>query len=337
MSNNRNSNTPDPDKLIERLQPKLQQLEQTRLDIRQKALKQMGAIAALAIVVALVLALIIGIGTPNSGIGVFALFGGMAWIVILVPRGQKKWKEQAQRELAPIVCEAIDDNLDYQSEVSSGEFVKPFEVLELVGEWNLGGAEHHFRGQHRDMKFEMAHGDLRSSRGTGKDSGTVPVFYGLLCRVQVPLEVDPGLSIRPNFGWFSKTFGKHAVATGDEQFDKSFLVSVENNSEKGPEVIKRVLTPELRESLLTINAREGKLAYNRPTFHAGFKYDSFYLALTFEEEGRSFGPIRTERRRHFLDVGHYLARESKLESGIKRMIDDINTIYRVIDMLEPAF
>lgn len=339
MADPQNSNAPDPDRLIEHTRSQLVELERARLELRRKSMRLFIIIGAITIVVALALAVTMAwVAEPNAaGMAVFPLAGGAVWIGLLIPRRQRRWKERAHGELVPIVCNALDANLDYRQKVAGREFLKPFEALELVGQWNRGGAEHHFRGQHDGIRFEMVHADLHSESGAGKNRSSVPVFYGLLFRIQTPMDVDPGLSIRPHFGWFTKVFGKQAVPTGNADFDKTFLVSIEGGGEHGPEEIRRVLTPQLQQALLELNETEGRLTFDRPTLHAGFKYDSLYLALTRQEEGRSFGPIRTERRRPFLDVGHFLASESKLEPGVRAMVDDIGTAYRVIDRLKSAF
>jgi hypothetical protein len=331
-------NAIDPDRLIERVRPRLSELEKQRLDIRAGAIRRFAVIGVITLVVAVGVAIFAAINAgPNAaGISVFVLAGGAVWIGLLVPRAQRRWRDRAFRELMPEVCETFGEALEYERSVSGRDWVKPFEALELVGQWNRGGVEHHFSGEYHGTRFEMVHADLHSESGAGKNRSSVPVFYGLLFRIQIPVNVDPGLSIRPNFGWFARTFGRRAVPTGNKGFDETFLVSVEGGGQNGEGVVAQVLTPSLQQALLELNRSEGRLAFGRPTFHAGFKYDSLYLALSRQEEGRAFGPIRTERRRPFLDVGHCLSTESRLEAGVRAMVDDIGTVYRVIEALRPA-
>lgn len=316
-----------------RVQPHVDQLERERLELRRRVMRHGVMIGVASVVLALVVFIVLRSSAP--GLAVVPLVAGAVFVIVRITRGQKQWKQRAHGELVPIICDSLDDDLQYELAVPVANFLAPFEALNLVGNWNRDELEHYFRGEHRQLKFEMAHAELdRVSRG--KNQSATTVFYGLLYRIQMPFEVETGVSIRANFGWFSKTFGRQAIATGDRKFDETFLVTLEKGAEQSEEWVRNTVAAELRQALVEINDNEGRLAYGRPAFHAGMKYDSLYLALSRYEEGKALGSIKVERRRPFLEVGHCLASQSKLEQGMEAMIEDIRSVYRIIDRLAPA-
>lgn len=336
MTENKTSATPDPDRVVERLRPRLAELEKERQATRQSAFRWFTTlgVATLVVAIAAAVAMAMQAGNAGAGIGTIPLVGGVVWIMISASRYQARWKERVGRVLIPEVCEAFDADIEYQAEADSS-FVKPFNALELIGSWNRGEVKHLLRGEYRGRRFEMVHANLRSRSG-GKDSSDHQVFNGLLFRVQTHENFDPGLSIRPNFGWFTKAFGKRAVPTGNEEFDSVFLVSVDDGSALDTEDLNRLLTPDWQHALLRLNEELGTMPQGQSRLNAGLKYDAFYMALTLEEEGRSFGPIQTLRARSFPQVSHVLARESTLEQDLHQLIVDTGTFQRIIDCLHSA-
>lgn len=319
--------------LIERIQPRIDAVERDRESRRVRLIRNLVLVAVFAVLLALALL------WTGAGAG-FALAPAILAVIaglFLLQRAQKRWTTAAQEELVPLVCESIDADLEYRNVVDSDDFVAPFDALDLVGSWSRAELAHLIRGRHHQTRFEMVHATLeRVSRDKDSNDSTSTVFHGLLGRVELPMSVDPGFSIRPNFGWFIKKLTPKTIPTGDAEFDDTFLVTPERGAELDSSRIEAVLTPEWRRALLAINQGEGRQVNNRPALAAGFKYDSLYFSLSRFEVGRTLGPIKTERARPFLDVGHVLPRESRLVDGVETMVDDVCVIHRIIDRLEPA-
>ncbi len=336
MKVERTAKTPDLDHLVEELRPKLDDLEQDRQSMRRSALRWFTLLGTVTLVAAIAaaVAMATAAGANAAGIGVFPLVGGVVWIVISGSRYQRRWKKWVTDALMPEICQALDGDIEYRAEANHS-FVKPFNALELIGRWNRGEVQHLVRGEYGGRRFEMVHAALRA-RSSGKDSSDTQVFDGFLFRIQVHTHFDPGLSIRPNFGWFSKAFGKRAIPTGNQEFDSVFLVSTDDGSDLDAEQLSRALTPDWQDALLALHEELGTLPYGQPRLRAGFKYDTCYLALTLEEEGCSLGPIRTQRPRPFPQVGHVLANESRLERDLRKMVADVDTFRRVIDQFKSA-
>lgn len=319
--------------LIERIQPRIDAVEQERGRSRARLIRNLVLIAAAAVILALVVLLT----DAGFGLALLPLILALVAGLVLLQRAQKHWSAAAQKELVPLVCESISDDLEYRNALDSDDFVAPFDALDLVGSWSRADLAHLIRGRHHQTRFEMVHATLeRVSRDKDSNDSTSTVFHGLLGRVELPMSVDPGFSIRPNFGWFIKKLTPKTIPTGDAEFDETFLVTPERGAELDSSQVEAVLTPEWRRALLAINAGEGRQVNNRPALAAGFKYDSFYFSLSRYEVGRALGPIKTERARPFLDVGHVLARESRLVDGVETMVDDVCVIHRIIDRLRPV-
>jgi len=317
--------------LIERLQPRIDAVERKRQNSRVRLIRNLVLFAAAAVILALTL-ILTGAG---FGFALLPLIVGVVGGLWLLQRVQKRWSASAQNELVPLICESISDDLEYGNTLDSDDFVAPFDALNLVGNWSRANLAHFLRGRHDQVRFEMVHATLEHiSRNKDSDDSANTVFHGLLCRIELPMSVDPGISIRPNFGWFIKNLASNAIPTGDAAFDETFLVTPERGAELDASQVESVLTPEWRRALLAINAQEGRLAYDRPALAAGLKYDSLYLSLSRYEAGR-LGPIKTERPQPFLAVGHVMPRQSRLVDGIETMVNDVCVIHRIIEKLQP--
>lgn len=330
MTAHRSPNTPDPKRMAEDLQPKLRELEQDRLARRKSTFTMAGAMVG----VLLAAGGVASITLEMSMLVTLPLFLAVVLTLLLISRRQSAWVDHAGSKLIPEICKAYGDDIEYQK-AGDKALVKPFNALELIGYWNRGTVKHVLRGEYGGHRFESGLADLRhhSSGGRKGNSSTRQIFYGFLFRIQLQARIEPGLSIRPNFGWFSKTFGKRAIPTGNEAFDSVFLISVDDDSPLDTDQLNRLLTPDWQQALLDLNEDIGTLPYNQTRLRAGLKYDTLYLALTMEEEGGQVGRVRTQRRRKFPDVGHLLAGESSLEDKLAPMIEDVGAFRRVIDRL----
>ncbi len=330
MQRTESSGQPDLATLTDRIRPSIQQLEAHRQVMRKSTLVRSGVFISLVLVAGIVAAVAAGHSAPLF----MALFAALILTIIYISHRQTKWADHAGSVLIPDIAGSHAKDTEYQANADQA-LVKPFDALELFGKWNRATVKHLVRGVYRGRRFEWALANLRheSSGGRKRDSSVTQIFYGLLFRIQTRNRFEPGLSIRPNFGWFSKTFGKRAIPTGNEAFDAVFLVSVDDDSPLDTDQLNRLLTPEWQQALLDLHKDAGSLPYEQTRLRAGMKYDSFYLALTMEEEGRKLGRIRTSKTRTFPDVGRLIAKESTLDDNLEPVIRDIDTYRRIIDRL----
>ena len=328
MTDSKTPDRTDSAGLVERLRPKLGELEKERQETRQSLLKLFAVIAAVTLVavIAAAIALASVAGANAASIGVFPLIIGAIVMFKFAHSRQERWRARVARVLVPEICEQFDGEVEYQADASR-DFAKPHTTLGLVGRWSRGEVRHLVRGEYRGRRFEMAYANLRAGGGNNSDS---KVFKGLLLRIQTQASFEPGLCIRPNFGLFVKAFGKRAVPTGNKDFDEQFLVSTDDGQTLDSQQLNALLTPDWQQALLAINDAMGPMPItNHSRLSAGLKYDAFYMTLDLAEAGR----LRNLRERPFPDVGHVLASESSLEDNLRKMVTDVGTFQRVIDQL----
>ncbi|WP_019591862.1 DUF6498-containing protein [Thioalkalivibrio sp. ALE20] len=332
--------TADPDDLVAELRPQLQELEQTRRSLRR------GAILRL---IAIVLVLLVGVngaiyllgGGLDEGLEAvqpFLAFASTAAVMVLFVlsfalfrRAQQKWESEACTVLVPRVAEATGRGLDYRIDVNAREWVQPWVTLGLIRHWNSGGAQHRFSGGRQGLQFEAVHADLKYRSG-GKNSSTEQVFSGLLFRVRTDGDVNPGVAVNPNSSVLARALSGQTVPTGDERFDEAFLVGPEEGASVDAGHVRATLPRELREALLTLREVDDKVI----AVSVGLKYDALYLALWLSEERRVLGPLRVMQGARFLDVGHVMSGQSRLDSGVRAMLADMELIDRVLAHLQPA-
>ncbi|QOC23180.1 hypothetical protein IC757_03210 [Wenzhouxiangella sp. AB-CW3] len=323
--------TPDrieSDQLLERLQPKLDELEKERQETRQSLLKLFAVIGAVTLVAVIAAAVALALVTEASGalIGLFPLMIGALVMFKFADGRQKRWRARVAEALVPEICEQFDGEMEYRADAST-DFVKPYTTLGLVGRWTRGEVQHLLHGEYRGRRFEMVHADLRSG---GNDNNDSKVFKGFLLRIQTQASFEPGLYIRPNFGLFAKAFGKRAVPTGNKGFDDRFLVSTDDGQALDSDQLNALFTPDWQQALLAIDETMGPMPItNHSRLSAGLKYDAFYMTLDRSEVGR----LRNLRERSFPDVNHLLSSESALEESLRKMVDDVLVCPRVIDQL----
>lgn len=324
------SEIPDLAALADQVRPKLQPLEAHRQEMRKSTLMWATVILTIPLVAGIAASIAMATIAPLLVLA----FVAVILAIIFVSRRQTQWADHAGEVLIPEIAASRAGDIEYQP-TGDEALVKPFNALELIGHWNRGTVKHQVCGSYRGRRFEWALASLQQqSRSSRKrDSSVTQVFYGLLFRIETRIQFEPGLSIRPNFGWFTKTFGKRAIPTGNKAFDAVFLVSVDDDRPFDSEQLNQLLTPEWQQALLAMHDDAGTLPYEQPRLRAGMKYDAFYLALTLEEEGRQMGRIRTSKTRVFPDVGRLIAKESALHDKLEPVIRDIDTFRRIIDCL----
>ncbi len=328
MTDKETVTTPDIEQLIQRLQPQLDALEQERQALRRRALRwaMVIMVLALAAAVAAGAAMASVAGPHGASVGIVPLVFGVVLLIRLAYSSQRRWRDQVAALLLPEISAELVGETEYQAQIDR-IFVKPYTELKLIGAWRAGEVKHLLRGKYLGRQFEMAHANLRAG---GNDSGDSAVFKGLLLRIQLNDNIEPGLSIRPNGGWWSRAFGKQSIPTGNKEFDSVFLVGTDNNNSSGAEAISRIFTSEWQRFLLDLHGKLGNMPFrDEARISAGMKYDAFYLTVSLVERGR----MRTLRERPFPDVSHVLAAESGLKNHLPKLIREVGLLPLVINRL----
>ena len=313
--------------------PQLRQLASRRQALRGATLRYGGALLAAGLLGAIVLLLVFR-GRPElAHLAVPALAAGVVGAIWIGVRNQRRWGSEAHSTLLPAACEVLPGGLDYTAEAPVDDILKPFEALNLVGHSNRRKVNHRLTGEYRDRQFEVAHANLRRKSGGGKNSTTTTVFQGLLLRIQTRQRVEAGITVGPKAGAIMQLFSGASVPTGNDAFDEAFQVQLDPDTDESRREMGQVLDAPMQDALLAVADSEGRAADNRPTFQAGFKYDSLYIALSRTETAPLIGPLKTERPRPFLRPGLHLRAEVDLEQAAVDMLRDIHTIHRIIDRL----
>jgi hypothetical protein len=322
------------EQVLSSLGPRLSQLQTEHAELREQTKTLLIWIASASVLLALVVRLALGSG-----------WGGMAFLVLVaggvlcgwqLMRRQKQWEQRVLGAAVPEICSALEE-IEYQPTVAANEFLAPFEKLEVIGSSNHRQLNHHFRGRHQQTGFEIVEANLyRTSKGGRRSSSSsTTIFQGLLFRIQLPVTVEQRLLISPrvSIGLFNKRADMVEVPFDDPAFDEKFVVHHELDCPDGAAQAHEVLTPEFRQALLEINEREGKKAYGMGGFTLGLMYDSLYLALSRFQKSGEVGKIQIEKPVPFLDVRFFMFADPQLQTRVARMVEDVGTVYRVIDRL----
>ncbi len=325
-------------RVVEQLRPRLAELERERMQLREQTLRLLVVIGAASAIIALLVRLVLGSGW--GGVAFLVLIAGVVVAGWQIVRRQTRWEQQVLDAVIPVICQSLGD-IAYQPGVEVGDFLPAFEKLGVVGHSNRQRLRHYFRGRHQQTGFEFVDAALdrtSSRKGKGNGGDAVTVFQGLLFRIQLPFSVDQRLLISPRVS--IKLFNKRAdmceITLGDEAFDEKFVVHHDMDQTDGAALAEQVLTADFRRALLELNQQEGKLAYELGAFVIGLMYDSLYMAKTRYQRSGSIGKLQIEKPVPFLDVRFFLFRDSRLEEGVGRMVDDVATVYRVIHTLPLA-
>jgi len=209
-------------------------------------------------------------------------------------------------------------------------FVKPFEDLKLVGSANEKTVEHHIRGTHHGVGFELVQADLVNRR-RGSKNGPETVFKGLLVRIQVPVVPPSGILIARDRGrlintlleWFSigRRKSAHRIPMRDAEFERRFAVYCAD-----PDTARRFVTPGFKSAMVTIDDEIGGRSFlqtifpgSRTSLAAAFEGDTFYMAIT--------------RSRRLLDTRTLLRSDVSIEDEIHAIFADLTLLHRIIDKL----
>lgn len=315
------------------LVPQFQQLEADRefkaQQLNPRIVQSLIAGAVLALVLLLVL------GWSYRGLAFLGILGGLGLAVYLTFRAQKDWSDQVTEALMPALCAAWGE-VSYARSVPRSNFVEPFLILNTVGAHNSSTLEHYFSGRTAGRRFEMVHADLKQAsrrRRSSSGSSSIPVFYGLLIRVELVKRAPLPILILPASTLTNRVRDMTPVDLEAEDFEASFRVHVPGDRPDGPGLAGAFVDETWQQALLAINRNEGRPGEGFAALSVGLIDDSCYIALTRWAEAGQVGKIRFERPRPFLEVPWLLRRSASLESAVGSMLDDIGVAFRIIDRL----
>ncbi|MFO7553447.1 MAG: DUF3137 domain-containing protein [Haliea sp.] len=307
------------------LAPGIATLTSERRTRRDRLLGQLRKTAMVAGALALLLLF------AGGGLFMLALVGGVGFGAWLVNRTQKDWEEKVRAEIIPPVCAALGD-LHYQPKPADENFLAPFDALGLVGEHNRQVLEHYFSGSDQGRRFECLHARL-NFQTKGKRGTSIPVFHGMLFRIEHGSDVPAPVVILPNVTTLKRQTGKTLVELGNADFDRTFLVSYDPTTIEGAALVHTVVTPALQTALLAINSDESRETVNVAALRVGFMYDSVYIGLSRWEQTSTIGGLKVERPRRFLQTRLLLREQADVHEAVATMVEDITTVHRIIAAL----
>jgi len=270
----------------------------------------------------------------DEGFAFVMLFTACISIFELVRRRSGAFGQRLIEIVMPEISRFLGE-IHYDREGPGESFVTPFEDLKLVGSSNSKAVEHHIRGTHRGVGFELVQAELLNRR-RGSKNGPETVFKGLLVRIQVPVPVSPGILIARDRGrlintvmeWFSigRRKSAHRVPMRDADFERRFAVYCAD-----PETARKFVTPGFMSAIRTIDDKFGgrsffqairsqAMTWGSPTsLAAAFEGDTFYMAIT--------------RSKRLLDTRSLLRSDVSIEDEIHTIFADITLLHRIIDKL----
>jgi hypothetical protein len=310
----------------ERLAPKLDSLR------RERAAQSRMTWFLIAMILAGHVALLVFLyfmGFADEGFVFIMLFTAGIGIFELVRRRSGAFGQRLIEIVMPEISRFLGE-IHYDREGPGDSFVTPFENLRLVGSSNSKTVEHHIRGTHRGVGFELVQAELLNRR-RGSKNAPETVFKGLLVRIQVPVSVSPGILIARDHGrlintlmeWFSirRRKSAHRVPMRDAEFERRFAVYCAD-----PETARSFVTPGFMSAIRTIDDEIGgrsflqALSSTSPTaLTAAFEGDTFYMAIT--------------RSKRLLDTRSLLRSDVSIEDEIHTIFADITLLHRIIDKL----
>ena len=335
MSKEARAMSPQASQVVDHLRPQLAALERERQALSDRTRRLLIIIGVTSLLAAVLLRLILG--SDWGGMAILALIAGAVVAVWQLMVRQKQWEQRVLDAAIPVICESLGE-IAYQATTSANDFVPAFEKLGVVGTSSRRELRHYFRGKYDGTGFEFADAMLRSGSSSKNSGGSTAVFQGLLFRIQLPYSVDQRLLISPRVSikLLNKRADMSEVLLADPAFDEKFVVHHELNHPDGAALAARIITPEFRQGLLELNQQEGNKAFGMGAFVIGLMYDSLYIAKSGYQKTSAIGKIQIESPIPFLDVRFFMRSKSKLEERVGRMVEDVATVYRVIDKLPLA-
>jgi hypothetical protein len=268
----------------------------------------------------------------DEGFVIVMLFTAGIGIFELVRRRSSAFGQRLVEIVMPEISRFLGE-IHYDPAGPGESFVTPFENLRLVGSSNSKSVEHHVRGAHRGIAFELVQAELVNRR-RGSKSGPQTVFKGLLVRIQVPVAAPSGILIARDRGrlintlmeWFSigRRKSAHRVPMRDAEFERRFAVYCAD-----PETAHRFVTPGFMSAIRRIDDEIGGRSLlqalssgSRTSLAAAFEGDTFYMAIA--------------RSKRLLDTRSLLRSDVSIEDEIHKIFADITLLHRIVDKLREA-
>ena len=305
------------------VRPKLLALEEERIERLGTARKWVALALGGA---AAVIAAIVGIfGIEGFGlfaciaVGMLGVFGALG----LRKAQSSGWGSSLAEAVMPAICNHIGD-LKYTK--SGGYFpLDQVRDLRLVGSYSNSTTSDLVEGSHRGTKFEVTQAHLTSkSRDSKGNTQTTTVFAGLLFHIEVPMSVSAPILITRDRGAMGNklgemfSFGDKGRAMPKVKFDHDVFEAAFEVYSDDPDAAYRIMPPAFLDNLVAIGESEGGRKGTKAMV-AGFKEDSFYLALS-----RSGG---------FMDMGKLTRPVTEMEEDLHGVFADIGIVHRIIDRL----
>ncbi len=304
------------------VRPALMALESERKARLSKA-RRLGALVALGF---FGLAGLFTFVFPNDWGPIAAVFviiiGGIA--VFGVRNAQSAgWSGAVAKAVMPAICDHIGD-LSYTDSKGQGFPLADMRALGVVGSYSASRLRDDMHGTYRGTAFQLVEAYLtKKTRDSDGDSKTKTVFKGLLFHIGVPITVPTPILISRDYGAIGNALG--TLFTGGNRrgmprvelthkaFDAAFEVHAAD-----PKVALEYLPDLFLDNLLAIGNAEGGTR-GAKSMTAGFRGDSFYLALS--------------RSGDFLKMGSLTTPVADMEEDLHMIFADIEIIHRIIDRL----
>lgn len=284
--------------------PHLAQLEAER----RKALRRCGvALLALLVVLAL-LSLGDAVDLALLGAVAIALAAGACWLFL------REYRNAVRRHVAPAVCRAIGD---LQHAVGGRVPLWALRDARLIAPWSKEEVDDVFEGIWRDTLFMMAEVKLTTVKGSGKNSRTSTVFKGLLFFIETPRPIASRIVMRGRRRWLLTPWrpkrreltGLRRVAIPHPAFNRRLQLWSNH-----PDDALEVVTPGFADAMAHLASTAGWRGLD-----AAFEKPNLAIALP--------------RRGDLFRVGSLFRPASQLGRDAHRLLDEVLTVHRLIDLL----
>jgi len=305
----------DKDTLLEKLRPRLTEIETWRINQRAKGSKGTWIGTGIA-----ALGGIFFLFFPPAGIVI--LIGGIITIIIVRATGYSKFKKRFKNEIFPIVIEEVQPGVNYNSDshISKSTFHASRIFLQDVDRFN---GEDYFSGTvgETHIEFSEIHAEDKQVRVDSKGrtrTEYVTVFKGLFFVTEFHKHFNGETYVLPDVteSWLGK-FGRKLqkwnwsrpdlVELENVDFEKLFSVYGTDQIES-----RYLLTPKMMELIMELRSKFGCTTY------MSFLNDKFYIALSSNHD--------------FFELKFS---ESLMNSkGLERLIFELQTCFDIVEDLQ---
>ena len=237
-----------------------------------------------------------------------ALAAGACWLFA------REYRRAVRRHVAPAVCRAIGD---LQHAVGGRVPLWALREARLIAPWSKEEVDDVFEGLWRETLFLMAEVKLTMVKGSGKNSRTKTVFKGLLFFIETPRPIAPRIVMRGRRWWFVTPWrprrrelaGLRRVAIPHAAFNRRLQLWSDR-----PEEALEVVTPGFADVMARLASTAGWRGLD-----AAFEKPNLAIALP--------------RRGDLFRVGSLFRPASQLDRDAHRLLDEVLTVHRLIDLL----